>query len=256
MQKRVLIIGGTSGLGRKLAELYIAKGDLVAVTGRRQHLLDDLKSKYEDKIFTFQSDISLENTPSGIKDIIANIGGLDIFIITAAFAEFNEPLDWEIEKATIKTNVLGFTKVVNEIYHYFLKRDNGHIVITTSTASSRGNKFAPAYNASKAFQSFYAEGIRVKLKGLKSNIRVTELIPGYMDTDLIKGERLFWVASVDKAAKQCMKAIETNRIRAYITKRWWLIYHIQRLMPDFIYEPLINGSWKLNRKKITSPHEN
>ena len=249
MQKKVLIIGGTSGLGRKLAELYIEKGHLVAVVGRRQHLLNQLKSQFKEKVITYQADISSLHPVFAIKEITNLLGGLDIFILTAGFVEFNEPLSWEIEEATIKTNVTGFAKAVNEAYHFFLEQDSGHIVITTSTASSRGNKLAPAYNASKVFQSFYAEGIRIKLKGMKSNVRVTELVPGYMDTDMMKGERLFWIAPVEKAARQCIKAIEKKKAKAFITKRWWLIYHLQRLMPAFIYEPVINGSWKLRRSK-------
>jgi hypothetical protein len=63
-----------------------------------------------------------------------------------------------------------------------------------------------------------------------------------------KGDRMFWVASVDKATRLAKKAIDKKKKRAFIPKRWWWVYHILRLLPTFIYDPIINSSWKLKRK--------
>jgi len=249
MQKKVLIIGGTSGLGRKLAENYIQKGWLAGVVGRREHLLSELKSVHGASIMTACADISQENSLPIIDGLIDSMGGIDLFVMAAAIVEFNEDLILSRELETIETNVLGFTRVMNIAYHYFLKKGSGHIATITSTASARGNKFAPAYSAAKAFQSSYSEGIRVKLRDKAPGVKVTELVPGYIRTDLIKGTRLFWVATVEKAASQCMRAIENNRKKAFITKRWWFVYHIQRLLPTFIYDWTVRGSWKLNHKQ-------
>jgi short-subunit dehydrogenase len=139
--------------------------------------------------------------------------------------------------------------VLNTAWHYFKEKGNGHIVAVTSIAAARGNKAAPAYNASKAFQSNYLEALRVMSKYEKNKIVITELIPGFIDTAMGKGDRMFWIATVDKAARQSKRAIDKKRMRAFITKRWWLIYRILRLLPVFIYDPFINGSWKLNRKR-------
>src|SRR5436190_1435522 len=102
MNKKILIVGGTSGLGRKLAELN-----------------------------------------------------------------------------TVDTNVRAYITALNVAWHYFRQRGNGHIVAVTSIAAARGNKTAPAYNASKAFQSNYIEGLRIKSKYENNKIVITELIPGY-----------------------------------------------------------------------------
>jgi short-subunit dehydrogenase len=249
MQNKVLIIGGTSGLGRKLAENYIGKGWLAGVVGRREHLLQELKSSHGANIMTVCTDISKENCSSAISDLIEQMGGIDLFVMAAAIVEFNEDLSLDREIETIETNVSGFTRVMNIAYHYFLQKGTGHIATITSTASARGNKFAPAYSAAKAFQSSYSEGIRVKLRDKAPAVKVTELVPGYIRTDLIKGTRLFWVATVEKAASQCIRAIENNRKKAFITKRWWFVYQIQRLLPTFIYDWTVRGSWKLNQKQ-------
>ncbi|MBK5272304.1 MAG: SDR family NAD(P)-dependent oxidoreductase [Bacteroidia bacterium] len=248
MQKKVLIIGGTSGLGRKLAEKYIEQGCLVGIIGRRENLLNELKIIHQHNIITACTDISHESSSVIIGKLIQEMDGLDLYIIAASIVEFNEDLFLQTETETIETNVTGFARVINIAYHYFLEKRSGHLITITSTASARGNKFAPSYSASKAFQSSYTEGIRIKIREKAPGIAVTELIPGYIDTDLIKGTRLFWVASVDKAATQCINAISKKKKRAFITKRWRLVYHIQRFLPSFIYDRMVKGSWKLKSK--------
>lgn len=248
MEKKVLIIGGTSGLGRKLAEKYIEQGCLVGVIGRRENLLAELQSIHQSKIITAKADISEDTALPIINELIHKLGGLDIFIVAAAIVEFNDTLSLPREIETIETNVTGFVRAVNTAYHFFLQQGSGHIVTITSTASARGHKFAPAYSAAKAFQKSYTEGIRIKIQEQAPGIAVTELIPGYINTDLIKGTRLFWVASVEKAARQSMRAIARKKKTAFITKRWWFFYHTQRLLPIFIYDRLAKGSWKLKTK--------
>lgn len=249
MSKKVLIIGGTSGLGRRMCELYAEAGHTVGVIGRREALLSSLKKEYPNNIFVKKADITGENIQKVINDLISEMNGADIIIITASAIYFNPLLDAEMENKTISINVSGYTNMLLIAWHYFKERDNGHIVGITSIAKARGNKIAPAYHAGKSFQSVYLESLRVKAKAENNNITITELIPGYMDTDMGKGDRLFWIVPLDKAAHQSLKAIEKGKNRSFISKRWRLIYFIQRLLPDSVYDWLINGSWKLKQKK-------
>lgn len=248
MSKKVIVIGASSGLGRHLAELYAKEGSFVGIIGRRGNLLKELEQQYPGKIFSQQADITDENIESTIKELIQLLNGLDLIIIAASVINFNNALSQRPEIETIDINVTGFTKIVTSIWEFFQQNGNGQIVGVTSIAAARGNKVAPAYHASKAFQSIYLESLRVKSKSEKANIAITELIPGYIDTAMGKGDRLFWVASPDKAALQSKKAIDRKKSRAFITKRWWFVFHLQRLLPIFIYDAVVNGSWKLKRK--------
>ena len=181
-------------------------------------------------------------------ELMETLKGIDIIIVAASIIRFNNDLQSEPEKETIAINVKGYTNVLNTAWQYFKEKGIGHIVGITSIAAARGNKIAPAYHASKSFQSIYLESLRIKAKYEKNGIVVTELTPGYINTQMGKGERMFWVASLDKAARQAKKAIEKKKSRVFITKRWWFIYHIQRFLPIFIYDSVVNGSWKLKRK--------
>lgn len=249
MSSNILIIGATSGLGRRLATLYAEDGCMVGITGRRENLLKEIQQEFPVNIKIAKTDINDENIGEQVTELISSMHGIDILIITASIAEFNHELNYEPEMKTIGTNVTGFVKVINAGWHYFKQKGEGHIVGVTSIAAARGNKTAPAYHASKSFQSVYLESLRVKSIHDKTNITITELVPGYIDTAMAKGDRIFWMATTEKAARQSKKAIEQKRSRAFITKRWWFVYHLQRLLPIFIYDRLMNGSWTLKRKK-------
>ncbi len=89
-----------------------------------------------------------------------------------------------------------------------LKKGTGHLVGISSIASLRGGKESPAYNASKTFESNYMEGLRQKITGLRLPIIVTDIKPGFVKTDMAKGEGIFWAAPADKAAMQIYNAIK------------------------------------------------
>jgi short-subunit dehydrogenase len=247
MNKKILVVGGTSGLGRKLAEIYASEGCQVGIIGRREDLLAEIKKQFP-AIEVVKADISKDDIPEQLMNLIGKMDGMDILLLTASIGEFNEDLVAEKELRTTAINVKGYIQVLHTAWHYFKKKGGGQIAAVTSIAAARGNKVAPAYNASKAFQSSYLEGLRIKAKHEKNNITVTELVPGYMQTDMGKGERMFWVAPLDKAARQSIRGIDRKRKRIFITKRWWWIYGILKFLPIRIYDPLINGSWKLKRK--------
>jgi short-subunit dehydrogenase len=249
MSKKIVIVGGSSGLGRRLAELYAAEGFGVGVIARRENLLTSLQKDFPDNIVIKKADIAEETIDQSLLEIINELNGVDIIIVAASIVNFNNSLLAKPEIETISINVHGYTKILTTAWQYFKEKGQGQIVGITSIAAARGNKVAPAYHASKSFQSIYLEGLRVKAKYENNSITISELIPGYIDTAMGKGDRLFWVARLEKAALQAKKAIEKKKARSFITKRWWFVYHLQRFLPIFIYDSIVNGSWKLKRKK-------
>jgi short-subunit dehydrogenase len=67
-------------------------------------------------------------------------------------------------------------------------------------------------------------------------IDITDIRPGLADTDMAKGDGLFWISSVEKASKQIYKAISRRKKVAYVTRRWLLIAILLKLLPGAIYE--------------------
>lgn len=236
MQKAI-IIGATSGIGKGLARRLANEDYNVGITGRRTELLDELKSEDPNLFYAQTFDITETNKIVEKLEILTNqLGGLDLLIICSGIGDLNEELDYEIEKRTIETNVIGFTCVATWAFNYFENQKNGHLVAITSVGGLRGSRIAPSYNATKAYQINYLEGLRQKANKIKSQIFVTDVRPGFVDTAMAKGKGLFWVASVDKATNQIFCAIKKKRKIVYITKRWKFIGIILKKLPRQVYD--------------------
>jgi len=233
--KKAIIVGATSGIGRALAKLYAENGWLVGATGRRQDLLYTLHLEYPNNIDTECFDVTSQGSIAHIESLIDKLNGLDLLIYNSGYGDINETLDIELDRKTVDTNVNGFIRIVNFAFNYFARQGYGQLATTSSIASIRGNSHAAAYSASKAFQSVYFEGLHMKTKKMKADIHVTDIQPGFVDTKMAKGNKLFWVAPPEKAAEQIFRAIGNKKWRVYITQRWWIIAKMMKWMPDFIY---------------------
>ena len=78
--KRIIIVGATSGIGRKMAELYAAAGNIVGITGRRKELLDEIENMFPGKIKTECFDVTGNENIERLTALIQKIGGLDILV--------------------------------------------------------------------------------------------------------------------------------------------------------------------------------
>ncbi len=237
--KRAIIIGATSGIGRSLAEILVREGYLVGITGRREELLQSIQTTYPGKINVKKMNVQvLSNIESICNELVHQIGGLDLLIISAGIGEANKELNFEVENDVIKTNIQGFTCVADWGMNYFKKQGHGHLVNISSIAGIRGNGIAPSYNATKAYQINYLEGLRLNAYRSHSDIHVTDIRPGYVDTDMAKGDGMFWVAPVEKAARQIFYGIKRKKKVVYITNRWRLISYILKSMPYSILQKI------------------
>jgi len=97
------------------------------------------------------------------KDLISEMNGVDLVVISSGVGFVNHDLQWAQEKETIDVNVSGFTAMSNVAMHHFLSKGSGHLVGISSIVAIRGDGDAPAYNASKAFISNYMAGLRKKV---------------------------------------------------------------------------------------------
>ena len=237
--KRAIIIGASSGIGRELAKVLSQDGYSVGITGRRVELLTSLQQELPAPSFIRRMDVSQTSEAIQLLDeLIREMGGVDLVVISAGVGFINSELEWEKERAIIDTNVGGFAAVANVAVKQFIQQSSGHLVGISSIAALRGSGATPAYNASKAFMSNYMEGLRQKVSKLKLPIIVTDVQPGLVDTAMAQGEGLFWVAPTEKAARQIFNTIKNRRKHAYVTKRWRGIAWLLKVVPDSVYNKM------------------
>src|ERR1700730_17224430 len=182
--KKIIIIGATSGIGKEMAKIFAERGDSVGITGRRKEMLTQMESCYPGKIFTECFDVREENNLPHLRSLIQKLGGADLLIYNSGFGDSSKTLDWELDKTIYETNVKGFIEIMNYAFNFFVQQGRGQMAATSSIASIRGNSWAPAYSASKAFQSVYLEGLHMKARKMKVNVFVTDIQPGFVNTKM------------------------------------------------------------------------
>jgi short-subunit dehydrogenase len=237
--KKAIVVGASSGIGHALAKVLAQDGYAVGLVARRLPLLLELQQEIGDQAMVKQIDVAdTAVAMPQFTQLLHEMGDVDLIVLSAGIGFLNPDLDWNKENETIGVNVAGFTAMTNLAVHYFLKKGSGHLVNISSIAAIRGNGMAPAYNASKAFESNYLEGMRHKFAKLHLPITITDIQPGFVDTAMAQGVGLFWVAPPEKAAKQIYQAIRRRKTHAYVTKRWRLIAWLFKLAPDWLYHRL------------------
>lgn len=235
--KKIIIIGATSGIGRALAEVFAAEGHVVGVTGRRGALLQEMVASRPACYHTAAFDVThtADSIPH-LEALEAAMGGVDVIVISAGGGDVNATLDFDVERRMIDLNVRAFTQMADWAFNYFKERGCGHFAAITSVAGMRGSRQAPGYSASKAYQINYLQGLRQKAHNERVDIVVTDICPGFVDTPAAKSPARFWVAPVDKAARQIYRGLQRRRSMIYITRRWRFVAWLYRSLPGWLHE--------------------
>ncbi|MBI5374655.1 MAG: SDR family NAD(P)-dependent oxidoreductase [Candidatus Schekmanbacteria bacterium] len=234
--KNAIIVGASSGIGKELARCLAENGYGVGLAARRMNLLKELSCELSSPVWTKSVDLTdPQQAMSQLRELIAEMGDVELFVISAGTGFLNSDLNWEYERDTIAVNVSGFCAAVNVAISYLKTRKSGHLVGISSVAALRGDSVAPAYSASKAFVSNYLDGVRQMVHKRQLPIVVTDVQPGFVDTAMAKGDGQFWVAAPRKAAQQIFDAIRKRRKHVYVTKRWRIIAWFLRFAPDWLY---------------------
>lgn len=186
MPKTIVITGVTKGLGRALAEWFIAHGHTVAGCGRSVEILD-LRFTHPAPHDFAVVDVTDENKVALWAEKVTGVVGVpDILINNAALMNNPAPL-WQVPAAEfnklIDVNIKGVATVIRHFVPPMVKRGSG-VIVNLSSGWGRGTspEFAP-YCASK----FAIEGLTKALaQELPSGLAAVPLNPGVIDTDMLR----------------------------------------------------------------------
>ncbi|MGG3449361.1 SDR family NAD(P)-dependent oxidoreductase [Domibacillus aminovorans] len=230
--KKAIVVGASSGIGKELATVLSNEGYIVGLVARRTENLLELQKQLPHKSFIKCIDISHPTDAKNLlEELIKEMEGMDVIIISSGVGHLNSNLNMDLEKETIDVNVSGFVVMSNIAYKHFVSKGSGHIVGVSSIGALMANPTAPAYNASKTFVSNYLVSIRKKLKLQKVNVLVTDVKCGFIDTNMAKGDKdkMFWVASPEKAALQIYDSLKKKKKTVYVSKRWRIIAWVLKI---------------------------
>lgn len=236
MDKKVIIIGATSGLGREVALIYIAQGWKVGVAGRREAELEALRAAYPEQVSAQALDVTKEDAPQKLQALIEQVGGMDVFLLSSGIGKQNPTLETGLELTTAATNVEGFIRMTNAAYHYFEKQGHGHLAVISSIAGTKGLGAAPAYSATKGFQNIYMDALDQLARMKKLNIRFTDIRPGFVATPLLNNQKKYpMLMDAPIVALDIVSAIEKKKRVAIIDWKFRLLVGFWRLIPKWIW---------------------
>lgn len=235
MNKRIIIIGATSGIGREVANIYIAQGWKVGVAGRRTQELESLRQTAPTQVFTQVLDVTADDAPQKLHALIEQTDGMDVFLLSSGIGKQNYSLQMDIELATASTNVEGFIRMTNAAYHYFKEQGYGHLAVISSIAGTKGLGAASAYSATKRFQNTYMEALEQLARMNKLNISFTDIRPGFVSTPLLKDDSYPMLMKATDVASQIAKAIKKKKRIAIIDWKYRILVFFWRLIPKGIW---------------------
>lgn len=233
---RIVIMGATSGIGRKVAEIFAGAGWKVGVAGRKIESLDSLIKRFPSQIVCEKIDVTDDDAAIHLDNLIEKLGGMDTYLhCSGVFGD--HPLDTDREINITETNVVGFTRLILAAYRYYSSvQRRGQIAAITSVAGTKGIGQIPAYSASKRYQQNYIEALRQLAEIEKCSITFTDIRPGWTQTPLLDSDKSYpMIMSPDKVAKKVVKAVLNRRHVAVIDSRWAILTLLWHLLPSWLW---------------------
>ncbi|KVM86874.1 SDR family oxidoreductase [Burkholderia stagnalis] len=182
----VFITGGTSGIGRALAEAFSERGNKVIIAGRRKALLDEI-SKQHPGIDTVELDVGdAAQIRTVAAQLIERYPALNVVINNAGIMPFDDAggaLDDEQAVGLVNTNLLGPVRVSAAFVEHLKRQPDATLINNSSVLAYVPLAATALYSATKAAIHSYTLSQRFALRN--TSVRVLEIAPPWVDTDLV-----------------------------------------------------------------------
>ena len=247
MSKKIWITGASSGIGRALAIKFANEGWQVAVSARRENLLQDL-NKNNLNIHSFPLDVKDKSRAKKVfQDIIEKFQTVDICVFCTGIHDPESEKKLSIEKIReiMETNFFGTVNCIMAVNAYFRERKNGHISIVSSVAGYRGFPAASGYCASKAALTSLAESLFFDFK--RYNVRISLVSPGFIKTPLTDKNKfpMPMIKSPEYAAEKMFIGLtKKNTFEIHFPKTFTIIVKLLKIMPNWLFFWLIGKGIK------------
>ena len=212
----ILITGGTSGIGRALAEAFHAQQNKVIIAGRRQQLLDEITEQHPG-----MTGLQLDVTDQGSIERFAGevrekFPGLNVLINNAGISKPEDYTAAQVDTTTplamLQTNVTSVIQLTAALLPTLRSQPDATLMVTTSGLAFVPLAGHPTYSASKAFLHSWLDSLRFQLRN--TSVEVLELAPPYVQTELGGPQQASDPRAMPLAAftDEVMRIIRENRI--------------------------------------------
>lgn len=268
--KKVLITGGSSGIGLEAAKALARQGAHVAIAARNQAKLDEavaaLRALAPGQTF---AGVAMDVTDrvrvrAAVDEVLTALGGLDVLVCNSGFARcaFAVDLSDDDFDKLMDANYFGHTNVVRAFLPHFIAQKRGDICLVSSMLGFLGAAGFSAYCGSKWAITGFAECLRQEMTD--HGVRVTVFYPPTTRTPGLDKENetkpdVVWTLEAnnsflrtydpDAVASSLLGAIARGRFENVVGSDSALVFHLQRKLPG-LARSLADGEYKAAKQKV------
>ena len=247
VDKVIWITGASSGIGKALAIKFAKEGWKVAISARRENLLNEIAKTYND-IFPYPLDVTdskkCELVFNSIKERFKNVD-ISVFSTGIHDPKSEKSLDLNKVRQIMEVNFFGTINSVNAVYKYYKERKSGQISIVSSVAGYRGLPAGGAYCASKSALTSFTESLNFDMK--RNNVRVSLISPGFIKTPMTDQNDfpMPMIKTPEFAAEEIYNGlVKKNAFEIHFPKSFTFIMKILKILPNWAYFKLVEKGMK------------
>lgn len=249
--KKALITGGASGIGKLMGKLLLQKGlHTLVIWDVNENLLNTVANEFKQQGFNvlpYVVDVMDTDAVIATAQKVKNdIGKIDILINNAGIIvgkSFTEHSHSDIDRTMI-INSSALMHIAKEFLQDMIAARSGHIVNIASAAGLTSNPNMSVYVASKWAVIGWSDSLRLEMEKINSYVKVTTVTPFYINTGMFDGVKSSVIPIVDQhvAAQKIINGIEKNKLFVRMPDIVYALLFIKGILPARWFDVVI-GKW-------------
>jgi len=245
--KVIWLTGASSGIGEALAHVLASRGAVLALSARREEVLEEVRSKSanSDRHFVLPLDMLQPGSfAAAVESVHGHFGRIDVLIHCAGISQRGTAADTElkVDRHLMELNYFGPIALTKQVLPPMLTRGEGQIVVISSLLGKFAMPKRAAYSASKHALHGFFDALRAEVEA--QGISVTMVCPGFVRTNAsfnaLEGDgkphnkmdmQIANGLAPEECARRIVRAIERRRREVYICRKEIFCLYFNRFAP-------------------------
>ena len=249
--KVIWITGASTGIGKALAIKFSQNGWKVAISARREVLLNEIASENKN-IFAFPFDVTDKEKCNSTFNLIKNkFDNIDLCVFSTGTWDPKKEKEIDVEQIenVMKINFFGTLNCIKSVESYFKTRGYGQISIVSSIAGYRGLPNSTGYGPSKSALNNLAESLYFDFK--RHGVRVSLISPGFIKTPMTDKNdfKMPFLKSPEFAAEKIYNGLVNSKsFEIDFPKQLTITLKLLKILPIKLYFKIVERMTKYQKR--------